>query len=449
MYILFRPHVLRSLQRAKRIDQVDGPSDQPEKKPNKRPKSAEARWEQEKKILKRMRMKKSAAKQLQKDIHTSSAPLKTQVDTVEPVVDLCKMKSSASVDVEKMIGGQRVIVKIPRYIPKKRKADTSASKNQALLLSKPEPCNTQSIRTIEPTALDKFCSPLPTIEGADSKIMPLILSRKATNDSDLDRYLYRHIDVSPQEARPMPSSLKSSVQCISVSASSNNNVPTFMLNTQIISSMDTEDLLRPTVLNSVDSLNEDSKEAKVPAKIDSQVPRLSGHKNSENKISTSKSEEHADGYSNFMYDPADFKNTQSCISDHHPVICSDTQVTKSLTYNHAPPVISKEDLSKESVIYQEPFYSKPSDLPRYPPVFAGKEFKLPVRDLKSLKQFKSSFDVQTNYNDLKSKTRIKVWTPSQTPPTLADVKEWLHNEGSNKKTAISLQERRTQVLLMY
>ncbi|KAI8091003.1 uncharacterized protein B0P05DRAFT_296215 [Gilbertella persicaria] len=108
-----------------------------------------------------------------------------------------------------------------------------------------------------------------------------------------------------------------------------------------------------------------------------------------------------------------------------------TPPTKEFIYGLAPPVVIEENIEDKGVIYQEPFYSKASDLPRFPTVFAGKEFRLPTCDLKSLKEFKT---VYTGFKDTEERrTSIRTWTPSQDSPTFQQVKQWLHTKQPPKK----------------
>lgn len=91
-----------------------------------------------------------------------------------------------------------------------------------------------------------------------------------------------------------------------------------------------------------------------------------------------------------------------------------------LVYNQRPPVIQVPI----TIVYKEPFYSKPSDLPTYPTVFSGKEFKLPTSD--TLKEFKTTFQ-QSRKIGLEN-TRIKNWSPALNPPTYQQVKEWSYTK---------------------
>jgi hypothetical protein len=424
-------------------------------------------------------MKKSVAKQLQRDQRTFSAPPKTHEEVIEPV-DIRRVKSSGSLHPEEIVGAQRVSVRIHQYVPKKRKSDTSESslpKRKELPLSVPKTHNNQSSQAIESKSRSS-----QTINVADSEAITTISNGNETDSQAFqvrqyedealledemlysksfekeseyeaallhnetifhssisqDRYFNKHTDGSLQEkSHSVAVSSQISVQDRPDPVVLSSIVPIDMSTSQIVDPTDTKDVLQAPSISQIEKFNTNS-EGKASTETKSQAPHLPEHESSvDNQPLTSKEHASDDNHSSWVYDPADFENT-------HHIDYSDTPVIKDLIYNHAPPIILKENLSKEGVVYHEPFYSKPSDLPRYPTVFSGKEFKLPTRGLQSLKQFKSTFDIQTRDTDLKSKTRIKVWTPSQAPPSLIDVKEWLHKEGS-KKTTVQRQQTRTQV----
>lgn len=464
---MFRPHVFRRLQRAKRIDQLDGTNDQLDKDTKKRQISSEERWEQEKKTLKRLRMKKSVAKRLRGEQRTLSAPPNTtNMDVVESV-DLRRVKSSTSLNPEEMKGAQRVTVRIPRYVPNKRKSNTNGSnttKRKEFSLG-PKPA-------IEPRPLDKLCSS-PLDKSCSSSSQPVNpAASEAINtcssmdgiDNETDR-LREFEDLETETVRssslekesdnvifhshPIAVSLQTSVENIPQTGS----ICTSISKAQIIDQIDTKDQLRTYSISQIENFNADPSEEKAPSSdINAQTPRLYKHESSHdqplvNKLQVAGEHVSNDRYPSWLYDPAHFEDTQSPIKlddHHHHTSSSNTSVAKILIYNHVPPVISKEDLPPEDVVYQEPYYSKPSDLPRYPTVFFGKEFKLPTNSLTYLKKFKSSFDIQTCDTQLKSKTRINVWTPTEAPPSVTDVKKWLHNMGSIKRSN-PLRETRTQV----
>ncbi|KAI8639136.1 hypothetical protein BD408DRAFT_392872, partial [Parasitella parasitica] len=120
------------------------------------------------------------------------------------------------------------------------------------------------------------------------------------------------------------------------------------------------------------------------------------------------------------------------------------QETKEFTYRPVPPRIHQENLPKESVVYQEPFYSNPSDVPRFPTVFAEKEFKLPTVGLPALKEFKS---VYGNGSAIISKEQvtIKSWTPSSNPPSFTQVQDWVKTEAFKKSNKTMKKGSKTQL----
>lgn len=103
-------------------------------------------------------------------------------------------------------------------------------------------------------------------------------------------------------------------------------------------------------------------------------------------------------------------------------------------YRHLPPKVSDLSLPTKGVYYKEPYYSKPADLPRYPTVFAGKEFKLTTTGISSLKEFISSIQGSSEKNHALQKfTRIRTWSPVTEPPSFNEVKKWSAKYGSGKK----------------
>ncbi|KAI8976865.1 hypothetical protein BDB01DRAFT_801654 [Pilobolus umbonatus] len=82
-------------------------------------------------------------------------------------------------------------------------------------------------------------------------------------------------------------------------------------------------------------------------------------------------------------------------------------------YLPPPPTIDDATVS-----YQEPFYSKSSDVPDFPPVFSNKEFKVPCTDPKLLKEYITKYTIHDIPN------LITRWTPSLPSPTWDEVKDW-------------------------
>ncbi|KAG1048906.1 hypothetical protein G6F43_008737 [Rhizopus delemar] len=109
-------------------------------------------------------------------------------------------------------------------------------------------------------------------------------------------------------------------------------------------------------------------------------------------------------------------------------------------YNHPPPIIHKEDpilLNVDQVTYREPFYKNPADVPRYPTVFNGKEFRLKCDSIHSLKEFKNVYSERRKEEDGTAegwkKTNIRQWTLAIPPPSFQEVQAWLHENKHKPK----------------
>ncbi|OAD06266.1 hypothetical protein MUCCIDRAFT_9808, partial [Mucor lusitanicus CBS 277.49] len=100
-------------------------------------------------------------------------------------------------------------------------------------------------------------------------------------------------------------------------------------------------------------------------------------------------------------------------------------ITQEFTYRCDPPKINADDLPKQGVVYREPFYSNPSDVPHFPTVFAEKEFRLPTVGLAALKEFQS---VHKTFIPEEAHSAIKAWSPSQNPPSFKQVQDWVQTE---------------------
>lgn len=100
-------------------------------------------------------------------------------------------------------------------------------------------------------------------------------------------------------------------------------------------------------------------------------------------------------------------------------------ITQEFTYRCDPPKINADDLPKQGVVYREPFYSNPSDVPHFPIVFAEKEFRLPTVGLAALKEFQS---VHKTFIPEEAHSAIKAWSPSQNPPSFKQVQDWVQTE---------------------
>lgn len=124
-------------------------------------------------------------------------------------------------------------------------------------------------------------------------------------------------------------------------------------------------------------------------------------------------------------------------------------VQMEFVYVYPPPVITEEDPIMKSipnVMYKEPFYSQPSDVPTYPTSFNGKEFKLKCNTINSLKEFKSKYFQIRQERHEASRVTIRHWTPSNSPPSFKEVQMWLEDEKVCKKPKISYEW--SQVMFM-
>lgn len=95
-------------------------------------------------------------------------------------------------------------------------------------------------------------------------------------------------------------------------------------------------------------------------------------------------------------------------------------------FSRPPPVIPHGTLD---MVYQEPYYSKPEDVPTIPKVFAGKEFKLASNTLDYLRPFDPAplggrCPVEDT-NQPRAPSTVHVWTPATLPPTKAQVAAWM------------------------
>lgn len=139
-------------------------------------------------------------------------------------------------------------------------------------------------------------------------------------------------------------------------------------------------------------------------------------------------------------------NTTKCTFKNHESSPSNKPRNESL-YKHLPPRVSDLNLPSKGVVYKEPYYSKPSDLPRYPTVFAGKEFKPSTTGISSLKEFISTIgSAIINKDLLQNFTRLRAWSPATGPPTFKEVKEWVVKHDIRKK---ELRNSSTQVRCLH
>ena len=130
------------------------------------------------------------------------------------------------------------------------------------------------------------------------------------------------------------------------------------------------------------------------------------------------------------------------------------ETIQEFIYKLNPPDMREFAIEKKETVYREPFYSKASDQPKFPTVFSGKEFRLPVSGIASLKEFDSFFSLDTQIRgSLHKFTRIREWTPTISPPTFSNVKDWIksktlkHELAKSSNTQVSLQFYFIQVFI--
>jgi hypothetical protein len=81
------------------------------------------------------------------------------------------------------------------------------------------------------------------------------------------------------------------------------------------------------------------------------------------------------------------------------------------------------------MVYQEPYYSKPEDVPTLPKVFSGKEFKLTSNTIDYLRPFDPAplggRRPVEGTNQHPASSTVRIWTPVTLPPTKAQVAAWM------------------------
>lgn len=310
-----------------------------------------------------MRQKKNAVqKSLKQNERTVSAPPKIDHETIGKSKELRKVKSSESIHPK---GMQRVIVKILKYVPRKKK------------------------------------NLVPKLEA------PLVESSlpKETNISSNAITESKSMDFGPTSI-----DLNSAIQI-------ENSVDQ-------IQNSSNEDATSNYFINKTDQIWSSPEDAQT----------FDSHKS----FQQNKSDPISPVFNSFHDSTFQTQVIEAATDSFHTNI-----ETKELVYRPVPPRIYKDDLSKEDVVYQEPFYSRPSDVPRFPTVFADKEFKLPTIGLPALKEFKSLYG---NNNTLHTKMpiTIKTWTPSKNPPSFKQVQNWMKSEAFTKFKSIK-KENKTQL----
>lgn len=122
----------------------------------------------------------------------------------------------------------------------------------------------------------------------------------------------------------------------------------------------------------------------------------------------------------------------------------------SFIYNRKPPTTAQlyESLNRNRqpyVIYKDPYYSNPKDVPRKDREFAGKSYSIDGDSIKFLKPFlhhgMSPFAALSQQQQTESVPRIAgttKWEFSERPPSKKAMKEWLVKEGDSSPSSSSL-----------
>ncbi|GAA5897069.1 hypothetical protein JCM5296_004286 [Sporobolomyces johnsonii] len=110
----------------------------------------------------------------------------------------------------------------------------------------------------------------------------------------------------------------------------------------------------------------------------------------------------------------------------------------SYVYAPKPPTIAELESTMETygskILYQDPFYSKPSDVPRRSREHGGKRFTLQGNTIKYLKPFlHAGEELRETFVATGSSRRVRKvtkWEFAARPPTKAEAEEWLVRDGS-------------------
>ncbi|KAJ3178228.1 DNA polymerase zeta [Gaertneriomyces sp. JEL0708] len=87
-----------------------------------------------------------------------------------------------------------------------------------------------------------------------------------------------------------------------------------------------------------------------------------------------------------------------------------------------------------NVVYREPYYSNPKDVPNHPISYAGREFRFVPEDARRLKEFNTAVRGKLGKYSLHvMKNQVKIWTRAEDPPSVREATEWVtkHPPGSN------------------
>ena len=75
------------------------------------------------------------------------------------------------------------------------------------------------------------------------------------------------------------------------------------------------------------------------------------------------------------------------------------------------------------MMYQEPYYSDPADVPSRPKAFSGKEFRLISKSAQHLKPVQPKYS--TKSEDEWNHSTVTGWEPATSPPSPNEVRQWL------------------------
>ncbi|KAG2233310.1 hypothetical protein INT48_007746 [Thamnidium elegans] len=365
-----------------RIDQLDGPSDKKDKEVPKKNSSAE-QWELQRKELRKLRMQKSTKKVPKEEVPSTSTSTNTE-RTTKTKSELIKEK-------------YRKLENAFPFSPSNSKLATSVVKSKAIKtkVKRTESKNTSSVK------LDSLSSKQSTtlVKRITKDSTHKSLKGAATKKSEKSEHepnFFSHGPLSPTREE-------------SSSLDYDNSIRSPQKRTERTKSV--------SFFSSQSSYNSPQKTTARPKS--SPVSHKCKHEVN-SKLSQSTEPEKSQSSNTSLDFPSSFPIVQAVNS-------------KEFVYSRLPPILREQDLPKKGVTYREPYFSKPSDLPHYPTVFAGKEFRLPTNSVTLLKEFKSVFHINrtTVYE-----TTIKHWEPSVSPPTYKQVNDWAKENQIHKKSRI-------------
>ncbi|KAJ3091154.1 DNA polymerase zeta [Quaeritorhiza haematococci] len=110
------------------------------------------------------------------------------------------------------------------------------------------------------------------------------------------------------------------------------------------------------------------------------------------------------------------------------------------------------DQGLHDVVYREPYFSDPQDIPGRTRLFAGREFRFPSDDLQSLKEFEPALarpeseshedmsesklldeaadrSMKISDDAVPTQAKSRLWTPAAIPPSRLQINKWLKDNG--------------------